>query len=247
MTDGTAPALDFSGRTVLVTGAAGALGQAIATLLNRLGANLVLADLDGAGLARIAGALPRRGATIIGVVDVTRPDQVAGAVEAGLREFGRLDHLVTAAAAPAQPPGQTLGVALADQAWRNGLAVNLDGVLNACRAVAPSLQDGGSVVFLAGEGPDQAEAVASGAVLAFARGLMQELAPRGIRVNSVLPGLIDTPGLQPAMRLQGREMLRRVALRRLGRPEELARVVAFLCSDWAGFVNGQALRVDGGA
>ena len=86
---------------------------------------------------------------------------------------------------------------------------------------------------------------AKGAVLSFSRSLALELAPR-VRVNAVSPGLIDTPLIKPLLAARGDELLKATPLKRLGTPEEVARVIAFLCSDWASFVTGETVHINGG-
>jgi 3-oxoacyl-[acyl-carrier protein] reductase len=88
-------------------------------------------------------------------------------------------------------------------------------------------------------------AAAKGAVLSFSRSLALELAPR-IRVNAVSPGLIDTPMVKPLLAARGDELLAATPLKRLGQPEEVARAIAFLCSDWASFITGETLHINGG-
>ncbi len=140
---------------------------------------------------------------------------------------------------------------MTDEQWRETIGINLDGVFYTCRAIAPLLRDGGAIVNIASMAGHRGSyqhahyAAAKGAVLSFSRSLALELAPR-IRVNAVSPGLIDTPMVKPLLAARGDELLAATPLKRLGQPEEVARAIAFLCSDWASFITGETLHINGG-
>lgn len=195
------PAIDFTGRTLLLTGANGGIPRAVATLFHALGANLVLTDLDGAALEAFAGGLPQRAGqrVVTATVDVTDAEAVDAAFALARGEFGGIDMLVPGAGLYRD----RLVEEMTEAEWRETIAVNLDGVFRACRAAIPVLRDGGAVVTIAsraGHGGSSRYAhyaAAKGAVLAFSRSLARELAPRGIRVNCVSPGPIDTAMFAP--------------------------------------------------
>ncbi len=138
-----------------------------------------------------------------------------------------------------------------DGHWRNGIGVNLDGVFYTCRAAIPRMAEGGAIVNVASMAGHRGSyshadyAAAKSGVLGFSRSLAIELAPK-VRVNAVSPGLIDTPMVQPLMRAKGDVLLDMTPMKRLGTGEEVGRVVAFLCSDWSGFVTGETIHVNGG-
>ena len=131
------------------------------------------------------------------------------------------------------------------------LSVNLDGVFYTCRAAIPHFSETAAIVNVASMAGHRGSvghadyAAAKGAVLNFSRTLAMELAPR-VRVNSVSPGLIDTPMVRGLMDANGAALIAGTPAKRLGTPQEVARVVAFLASDWASFVTGETVHVNGG-
>jgi 3-oxoacyl-[acyl-carrier protein] reductase len=233
---------------LLLTGANGGIPRAVARLFHELGASLVLSDLDAAGLGDFGAELDPSGgriATLPG--DATRSADSDAAVALARTRFGGLDFLVTGAGLYLD---QLVGT-MTDAQWRQTVGVNLDGVFYACRAAGNVLRDGGAVVNIASMAGHRGSyqhahyAASKGAVLSFSRSLALELAPR-VRVNAVSPGLIDTPMIRPLMQARGATLIDQTPLKRLGTPEEVARVIAFLCSDWASFVTGETVHVNGG-
>jgi 3-oxoacyl-[acyl-carrier protein] reductase len=239
---------DFTGRTLWLSGANGAISRAIARTFAGLGANCVLTDLNADALAIFGAELDRTGERIVCLgQDVTRSAETDRVVETIRRRFGRLDFLVTSAGLYRDQ----LVEGMPDEQWRHDIAVNLDGVFYCCRAALPLMGEGGAIVNVASMSGHKGSfmhapyAASKGAVLAFTRTLALELAP-AIRVNAVSPGLIDTPLVKPLLDRQGPELIRSTPLKRLGRPEEVASAVAFLCSDSASFITAETLHVNGG-
>jgi meso-butanediol dehydrogenase/(S,S)-butanediol dehydrogenase/diacetyl reductase len=239
----------FAGRTAVVTGAASGIGAATARALAREGANVVVLDVDAAGGAAVADAI---GATFA-AVDVADEAALAHALAEAARAHGRLDVLVSNAFRTAVGLIESLGLA----EWQRTLDVTLTAVFTGLRAAIPLMRvhGGGAVVnvgSVSGLGGDRGLAAynaAKAGVVNLTRAAALELAPAGIRVNAVCPGLIDTPALRRALdRLPALEVPSRAAIPagRLGRPDEVAAAICFLASDDASYVTGTTLVVDGG-
>ena len=239
-------------RRAVVTGAASGIGRATALLLLERGANVVAADRDETGLAVVADA----GAEPV-VCDVTDPaDRARLAVAAG----PACDCLVNAAGIIRLAALD----AVSEGDWDRIMAVNAKALFFLCQAFIPRLQPGGAVVNVASgagkTGSTHEAAVYSAskaAVLSATRSFAHGYAGRGVRVNAVCPGLIDTPmndvvidGIAPLRGVEpdeyGRARLGAVPLGRLADPREVAEVIAFLLSDAASYMTGQSVNVTGG-
>jgi 3-oxoacyl-[acyl-carrier protein] reductase len=184
------------------------------------------------------------------VGDVADGDDAALLVEQAEAQLGDLDILVNNAGITRDG----LIARMSDEDWRDVQATNLDGTFHTCRAVARSMMKrrSGSIVNMTSYvgvhgNPGQTNYAASkGAIIAFTKALAKELGTRGVRVNAVAPGYIETE-LTGVLSDEIREFLRsNTPLGRLGTPEDVARAVRFLCSDEASFVTGEILLVDGG-
>jgi 3-oxoacyl-[acyl-carrier protein] reductase len=240
---------DLAGKVALLTGANGGIPRATAALFRRLGAHLVLSDLDPAALDGFAASLPEGQARIVTArVDVTQRAEVDEAIALAGREFGGIDILVTGAGLYVEQEV----TAMSDDDWRRTVGVNLDGVFYATRAAMPLLRRGGSVVNIASMAGHRGSvrhahyAACKAAVLGFTRSLVHELSPRGVRANCVSPGIIATPMTEAIMRDNGAALIAATPMKRFGTPEEVASVIAFLASDAAAFVNGETIHINGG-
>lgn len=236
----------------VVTGAASGIGRATALLLLERGATVVAADRDEAGLAVVADA----GAEPV-VCDVTDPADRARLLEAA---GASCDSLVNAAGIIRL----TALEAVTEEDWELIMAVNAKALFFLCQAFTPHLQPHGAIVNVAsgaGKTGSTHEAAVYGAskaaVLSVTRSFAHAYAGRGVRVNAVCPGLIDTPmndvvidGIAPLRGLEseeyGRARLAAVPLGRLADPREVADVIAFLLSDSSSYMTGQSVNVTGG-
>jgi 3-oxoacyl-[acyl-carrier protein] reductase len=240
--------IDFTGRVMLLTGANGAISRAIATMFHQQGAACILTDIDEAGIVEFAQSLDPSGESCMGmkqdVTSSTDADRVMAAVK---EKFGHLDFLVTSAGLYRDQMVHDM----TDEQWQHSVGINLDGVFYTCRAAIPLLRDGGAIVNVSsmsghrGSYMHSSYAASKGGVLAFTRTLAMELAPR-IRVNAISPGLIDTPLVKPLLDKQGPQLIESTPLKRLGRTDEVAGVVAYLCSDLASFITAETIHVNGG-
>jgi glucose 1-dehydrogenase len=245
----TLPTYDFTGKVALVTGATGGMGRAVTAALAAAGATVMASDLAGPSGGRLPGGEAFTNA------DVSDPDQVAALVASTVDRFGTLDYAVNAAAIEFE----TVPLAdCSDDDFDRMMNVNTRGVF-ACmkQEIAAMLASGGgSIVNIASTNSfrpqhDQPAYTASKhAVLGLTRSAAMDYASRGIRVNAICPGAIDTPMLRNAMERRGSspdDVARRLSpLGRFGRPDEIAAAVLWLCSDASSFTTGHALAVDGG-
>jgi 2-hydroxycyclohexanecarboxyl-CoA dehydrogenase len=244
-------------RVAVVTGAASGMGLAIARRLAARGDRVALLDLNGDGAQQAARDLRDEGATTIGAqVDVADRGAVDAALDQARAELGPITIMVTSAGVDAFD-------AVADitpEKWERVLAVNLTGTFHCLQAVVPDMVEAGwgRMVTISSSSaqsgaPRMAHYVASKCgVIGLTRALAVELAPRGITVNTIPPGMIDTPMLRHAEAKGDVYNLEKLAARMIpvghtGTPEDIAATCAFLCSDEAGFITGQVVGVNGGA
>jgi NAD(P)-dependent dehydrogenase (short-subunit alcohol dehydrogenase family) len=234
----------LEGRIAIVTGAASGMGAASARLLAEAGATVLGADIASHPAIALVG-------------DVGDPAFCDAAVAKAVDLHGRLDILVNAAGVIVRADAP----ATDDEAWHRQMRVNVDGTFFMCRAAIRQMRRQGSGVIVnfgsiwgsAGARGHAAYAAAKGAVHNLTRSLALDHAREGIRVNAVCPGEVDTPMLRSAGRAvpltdaQLAEMADRVVPNgRLAQPEEIGRVVVFLCSDAASYMTGALVPVDGG-
>lgn len=242
-----APSGDLlSGKSALVTGAAGGIGSAIARALTDAGAVVTIVDAADTALA-VAAQIG--GSAVVG--DLTDPNLTAQAVQQAAQATGSLDILINAAGIQVR----TDAVDIQDTDWDRLLAVNLTAAYKLTRQAAPALTAAqGSIVNILSLSADRAVpgivpyGATKAALLQLTKGLAVELGPLGIRVNAVAPGYVVTPMTAPVLdepEFRDR-VLGRIPLRRLADPTDIADVITFLVSDAARYITGAVVPVDGG-
>ena len=252
----------FTGHVAVITGAANGIGQACALRFAQEGANIVCFDIDRVANSQTAAECRAAGAEAMALTgDVTAPDSLKGAVEAAISQWGRLDVLVASAGIYTGAPLPKVSL----QQWQRLIDINLTGVFLSNQAAAPVMmaQQAGSIINLSSMAgktswPASAEYSASkSGVIGLTRSAAMELAPFGVTVNAVCPGntltemvknvaqeVGDRDGLTAEEWLQQRA--KDCPMQRLAQPWEIAGVIAFLASEDARYITGQAIEVDGG-
>lgn len=250
--------IDFTGKTVIVTGGSRGIGAAISLLFASSGANVMIdylpVDRDFEGLKQVEHEILQIG----GSVD-SFSGNIASSVDMEklcartMERFGRLDILVNSAGYTKPVPVQNLTPDL----WKEGIDVNLNGAFYISQAASRYMlaQGSGRIIFIGsagsitGGGGSVAYSASKAGINGLVRALSKELAPNGITVNAVLPAIIETDLLrerEPDIEKR-KKYIQRIPVGRLGTPEDVAYMVLFLASEYAGYITGQNIIVDGGS
>jgi len=243
--------LSLIDKVALVTGAAQGIGKAVALLLARNGADLIVSDINlekAEETAKEIQAIGRRALAI--KVDVASLGDVEQMVEAVLEHFGHIDILINNAGITRD----RLILRMTEEDWDAVLNINLKGTFHCTKVVIRhmSKQRNGRIVNIAsvvGEmgNAGQANYSASKAgVIGFTKTIAREFAQRGINVNAIAPGYIETPMTEALPQKAKEELKRIIPMERLGRPEDVAEAVLFLVSEASSYITGQVLNVNGG-
>lgn len=244
-------------KTALVTGAGSGMGEATAKRLARDGMQIGVLDINGESANRVAEEINKAGGKALGLqADISNRDQIESALAKLRKELGAITVLVNNAAVEEFCPFKEIK----DENWDKVFQVNVKGMYIVTQAVLPDMENAGwgRIVNVAAYGaqlsaPDMSHYFASkGAVISLTRGLAAELGSKGITVNTVSPGFIDTPMARRAIAeskfpITAEDIYSRYPIPRLGKPEEIAAACAFFASDEASFVTAQLLGVNGGA
>ncbi len=244
-------------RVALVTGGASGMGEATSLRLARDGHKVAIVDIDEAGAQRVAGLIGKAGGKAIAIkADISDKAQIGTALERIRGELGPVTILVNNAAIENFCPI----LEIEEDNWDRIMDVNIKGVFLLTQAVLPDMIDAGwgRIVNVSAYGAqigatEMAHYTASkGAMISMTRSLAVELGPKGITVNSVSPGFIDTPMARRAIEsskfnVPAEQLVAHYPIPRLGRPKEIAAACCFLASEDASYITGQLLGVNGGA
>ena len=242
----------LAGKVSIITGGARGIGLATALKFAREGALVALCDVEQAGVDAAVKQVREAGGEVTGfVVDVTKPATIRAMVDALMQKYGRIDVLVNNAGIVQDAQLKNMR----DEQWEQVIAVNLSGVYRCTRAVVEGMLEQGSgsivsissIVGLYGNFGQTNYAAAKAGVIGMTRTWARELGRKGIRANALCPGFIETPILAAMPHKVLDEIVGRIPAGRMGRPEEIAAVAAFLASDEASYVNGAVIEVSGGA
>ncbi len=243
--------MELLGKVALVTGAAQGIGKAIALLLAEKGADVVVSDINFEKAQETAKEIEEKGRRSIALkVNVADPEEVERMVETIMERFSRIDILVNNAGITRD----RLLLRMSEEDWDAVLDVNLKGVFNCTKSVVKhmSKQRSGkivniaSVVGLMGNAGQANYAASKAGVIGFTKTVAREFAQRGININAIAPGYIQTPMTEVLPEKVKEELMRLIPMGRLGQPEDVAQAVLFLVSEASNYVTGQVLNVNGG-
>ena len=243
--------MGFEGKVVLVTGGARGIGRAVTEKFHAAGASVAIIGRNEEAAKAFAAELSERGAKCNGYgCDVSNGAQIDAIVDNVVKDFGKLDVLVNNAGVTQDG----LVVRMSDEAWNNVIQTNLTGAFQLLRAAARimlrarsgCIVNVSSVVGIIGNAGQANYCAAKAGLIGLTKSAAREFAPRGVRVNAIAPGLIETDMTSKLNDEQKKALLTGVPLARAGTIHDIANAVTFLASDEASYITGQVLSVDGG-
>jgi len=242
----------FEGKVAIITGAGRGIGKAIAERLASEGADVVICDIDEEAAERTAEEIKNKySVKAIAIrADVANGEEVNSMVEETIKNFARIDFLINNAGITRD----SLLLRMSEEEWEKVISVDLKSVFLCTKAVVRHMMrqrfgrvvNISSVIGLRGNVGQANYSAAKAGIIGFTKSIARELAGRNITVNAVAPGYIQTEMTERLPQEVKEEMLKQVPLGRPGQPEDVAGVVAFLCSDDASYITGEIIRVDGG-
>ena len=243
--------MDLAGKRAIVTGSGQGIGKGIALKLAERGADLIVDDINSQTAHKTAQEVQAMGRRAVAVVaDVSKREDVVKLVNTAVKELGGVDILVNNAGIARS----AVLMRLKDKQWEEVLDVNLKGVFYCTQSVVPHMikQRYGKIISISsiygrtGAIGDANYAASKAGIVGFTKSVAKELARYNITINAIMPGLIDTPLLRGIPDKYLQPMIAEIPLGRVGRPEDIANVVAFLASDDASYMTGVILEVTGG-
>lgn len=242
----------LDGKVALVTGGSRGIGKAIALKLAGLGADIIINYSSNEKLAHeVIEEINRLGRTAIAIkADVSKLDDAEKLIDESIKQFNKVDILVNNAGVTKD----NLLMRMSEEDWDKVLNINLKGVFNVTKSVIRSMikQKSGSiinitsVVGISGNAGQCNYSASKAGVIGFTKSLAKEVAKKGVRVNAIAPGFIETEMTDKLSDKVKDEYIKSIPLNRLGQPDDIANVVAFLASDMSSYITGQVLVVDGG-